>query len=79
MPLILSLACIKMKMSPEEAIIASTINGAFALELQHELGSISVGKTANVFLTKPIPSINFFPYAFGSTLIETVILNGQIF
>jgi len=79
MPLILSLACIKMKMSPEEAIIASTINGAFALELQQELGSISVGKTANVFMTKPIPSINFFPYAFGSTLIETVILNGQIF
>lgn len=79
MPLILSLACIKMKMSPEEAIIASTINGAFALEIQHELGSISVGKVANVFITKPIPSINFFPYAFGSRLIETVILNGQIF
>jgi imidazolonepropionase len=79
MPLILSLACIKMKMSPEEAIIASTINGAFALEIQHELGSISVGKVANVFITKPIPSTNFFPYAFGSRLIETVILNGQIF
>ncbi|TDI69862.1 MAG: imidazolonepropionase [Bacteroidetes bacterium] len=79
MPLILSLACIKMKMSPEEAIIASTINGAFALEIQHQLGSISVGKVANVFITKPIPSTNFFPYAFGSRLIETVILNGQIF
>ncbi len=79
MPLILSLACIKMKMSPEEAIIASTINGAFALELQHELGSISVGKVANVFMTKPIPSVDFFPYAFGSRLIEMVILNGQIF
>lgn len=79
MPLILSLACIKMKMSPEEAIIASTINGAFALEIEHQLGSISVGKVANVFITKPIPSTNFFPYAFGSRLIETVILNGQIF
>ena len=79
MPLILSLACIKMKMTPEEAFIAATINGAFALELQHKLGSISTGKVANIFITKPMPSINFFPYAFGNRLIETVILNGQIF
>ena len=79
MSLILSLACIKMKMTPEEAFIAATINGAFALELQHKLGSISLGKVANIFITKPMPSINFFPYAFGNRLIETVILNGQIF
>lgn len=79
MPLILSLACLKMKMTPAEAITAATINGAFALELQHQLGSISPGKTANVFISKPIPSIDFFPYAYGSSLVETAILRGQIF
>ncbi|GJM30231.1 MAG: imidazolonepropionase [Cyclobacteriaceae bacterium] len=79
MPLVMSLACAKMKMTPSEAIIAATINGAFALELQHLLGSISPGKLANIFITKPIPSIDYFPYAFGSSLVETTILNGQIF
>ena len=79
MPLIVSLACIKMKMTPAEALIAATLNGARALECQHELGSIAKGKMANLFITKPMPSIDFLPYAFGSNLVETVVLNGQIF
>lgn len=78
MPFVLSLACIKMRMSPEEAINAATINGAFAMELGDQLGSISKGKIANLFITKPIPSIAFIPYAFGSNLVEKVILQGQI-
>ena len=77
MSFVLSLACIKMKMLPEEAINAATINGAFALELQDDYGSIARGKIANVFITKPIPSIAYLPYAFGSDLVETVILNGK--
>jgi imidazolonepropionase len=77
MPLMLSLACIKMRMTPEEAINASTINTASALELQDALGSITIGKKANVFITKPISSLAFIPYAFGSSLVEHVILNGK--
>lgn len=75
-PFVLSLACIKMKLLPEEAINAVTINGACAMELEHELGSISKGKKANLIITKPINSINAIPYSFGSNLIETVIING---
>ncbi len=78
MPFVISLACIKMKMTPEEAINAATINGAYAMELTDSHGSIMKGKKANVFITKPIPSIAFIPYSFGSDLIETVILNGKI-
>lgn len=74
----ISLACIKMKMSPEEAINAATINTAVALELDASLGSITKGKMANVFITKPIPSVAFLPYAFGSNVIETVILGGRV-
>lgn len=78
MPLMLSLACIKMKMTPEEAINAATLNTAFALELSETHGSITKGKAGNVFITKQIPSVAFFPYAFGNNLIETVILRGQV-
>ncbi len=78
MMLMLSLACIKMKMTPEEAINAVTINTAHALELSKTHGSITVGKAANVFITKPIPSIAYLPYSFGSTLIDQVILAGKI-
>jgi imidazolonepropionase len=78
MSLMVALACIKMKMTPEEAINASTINTAVALELQETHGSISVGKVANVFITKPMPSVAYLPYAFGSNLIETVILQGKV-
>lgn len=78
MSLMVALACIKMKMTPEEAINASTINTAAALELENTHGSITKGKVANVFITKPMPSVAFLPYAFGSNVVETVILNGKI-
>ncbi len=77
-PLMLSLACVKMKMIPEEAINAVTINTAYALELLDTHGSITVGKVASVFITKPIPSIAFLPYSFGSQLISRVIVKGEL-
>jgi imidazolonepropionase len=67
-----------MKMTPEEAINAATINTAAAIELEETHGSIMKGKVANVFITKPIPSIAFLPYAFGSNVIDTVILKGKV-
>jgi imidazolonepropionase len=72
-----ALSCIQMKMLPEEAINAATINGAFAMELQHEVGSITIGKKANCIFTKPIPSLAYLPYAFGSNLIDKVMINGE--
>lgn len=78
MNFVVSTACIKMKMTPEEAINAATINGAFAMNLSKTHGSITKGKKANIFITKKIPSYNFIPYAFGSNLIDTVIINGEI-
>lgn len=78
MSFVLSLACIIMKMLPEEAINAATINGAYALGLEETHGSIARGKVANVFITKPIPGYEFLPYAYGSQLVETVILNGEV-
>lgn len=77
MNFVISTACIKMRMTPEEAINAATINGAYAMGLEKELGSITVGKKANLILTKPINSYGVLPYAFGSQLIEEVYLNGQ--
>jgi imidazolonepropionase len=76
---VVSMSCIQMKMLPHEAINAATINGAFAMELQQEVGSITIGKKANFILTKPISSINYLPYAFGSNLIDTVFINGNPF
>lgn len=78
MKIILSLACILLRMLPAEAIHAATINGAFAMGIEDIMGSISNGKLANLFITKEIPSLDFFPYAFGSDLIDIVILNGKI-
>src|SRR5882762_4179639 len=78
MPFVISLACIKMKMTPEEAINAATMNTAFALELLITHGSITKGKVANVFLTRPMTSIASLPYSFGSKLIDTVILKGRV-
>ena len=78
MQLILSMGCINYKMLPEEAINAVTINGAYAMGVSDELGSIAIGKKANVFITKPIPSLEFMPYAYGSNKVETVIINGKI-
>jgi imidazolonepropionase len=77
MSLVVALACIKLGMLPEEAIQAATLNGAYAMELQDEVGSISPGKRANVIITKPVPSIAYLPYAFGSNLIERVLINGK--
>lgn len=78
MQLILSMASILYKLTPEEAINAVTINSAYAMGLEEELGSIAVGKKANVFITKEIPTVEFMPYAFGSNKVETVILNGEV-
>lgn len=79
MNFVVSLACIKLKMLPEEAINAATLNGAAAVELSEEVGSIAIGKKANLFITKPMSSIAFLPYSFGQTQIETIILNGKIY
>jgi imidazolonepropionase len=77
MNLVVAISCIQMKMLPEEVINAATINGAYAMELQHELGSITIGKKANLILTKPIPSLAYIPYSFGSNLIDKVMLRGE--
>jgi imidazolonepropionase len=78
MKLIMSLGCIKLKMLPEEVINAVTINSAYAMGLSETHGSIARGKVANVFITKEIPSYEFMPYAYGSNLIETIILKGKV-
>lgn len=78
MNFVVATACIKMKMTPEEAINAATINAAYAMDLSQTHGSITKGKKASVIITKPIESFYQIPYAFGSNLIETVIINGTI-
>ena len=76
MNFVVATACIKMNMTPEEAINAATINGAYAMGLSNEVGSISIGKQANLILTKNIPSYAFIPYSFGNPAIEKVYLKG---
>ena len=76
MNFIVATACIKMKMTPEESINAATINGAYAMGLEQKVGSITKGKLANFFITKPINSYASIPYLFGSHLIEKTYLNG---
>jgi len=78
MQFILSMGSIAYKMLPEEGINATTINGAYAMGLSEELGSIAVGKKANVFITKEIPSYEYMPYSFGDNKVEIVILNGKV-
>ena len=78
MNLVIAMSCIQMKMLPEEAINAATVNGAYAMELQNELGSITVGKKANLIFTKPIPSLAYIPYSFGNNLIDSVMVNGEL-
>lgn len=73
-----SLACVQYKLTPEEAINAATINSAFAMDLSETNGSITVGKRANLFITKEIPDYSFIPYSFANNPVETVILNGKI-
>jgi len=78
MNFVVATACIKMKMTPEEAINAATINGAYAMGISETHGSITKGKKANLILTKPISSYYQIPYAFGSNLIESVFIEGEI-
>jgi imidazolonepropionase len=78
MQLIQSMACINYRLTPEEAINATTLNTAYAMGLSNELGTIAKGKKANLFITKPISSVDYMPYAYGSNKVETVILNGRI-
>ena len=78
MKFMLSLACIQMKMTPEEAVNAATINGAYAMGLSDTHGSIARGKVANVFITKPLPSYAFMPYAFTTPLINKIVLKGKL-
>lgn len=78
MQLILSMGCIKYRMTPEEAINSTTLNSAYAMGLSEEVGSIAIGKKANVFITKPIPTYAFMPYAYGSNKVETAILGGKV-
>ena len=77
MNFVVSTACIKMKMTPEEAINAATINGAYAMGISNMYGSITRGKKANIIITKPIASYHYLPYSFGENLIDKVIINGQ--
>ena len=78
MNLVVAMACIKMKMTTEEAINAATINGAYAMGLSQSHGSITIGKIANLIITKPLTSYHQIPYNFGSNLIQTIILEGKI-
>ncbi|MFV5699979.1 imidazolonepropionase [Flavobacterium sp. ZT3R17] len=79
MNFVVATACIKMKMTPEEAINAATINGAYAMGISETHGSITIGKKANLIITKPIPSYYQLPYAFGSNLIDAVLIEGKNF
>ena len=74
---VIALACIQMKLLPEEAINAATLNGAFAMGLGGSLGSIMPGKLANLIITSPVPSLSYLPYSFGSNCIDKVIIRGR--
>ena len=77
MNLVVAMSCIQMRLLPEEAINAATLNGAYAMSLGESLGSITTGKRANLILTRPVSSLAFLPYAFGSDLIEQVMIGGE--
>lgn len=78
MSLAVSLACIKMNLTPAEAINAATINGAAAMELSDELGTITNGKAANLLITEPCEHLSYLPYAFGQPALDSIIINGKI-
>jgi imidazolonepropionase len=77
MQLVLSMACIVFRLLPEEAVNAVTLNSAYAMGVQDELGTITRGKIANFFITKPIPSIEYMPYSYGDNKVEQIFLNGE--
>ncbi|MEO9023285.1 MAG: imidazolonepropionase [Ginsengibacter sp.] len=77
MNFVVSIGCIQMKMLPEEAINAATMNGACAMEIEKDYGSIALGKKANLIFTKPVPSLSYLPYSFGNNLIDKVMINGS--
>lgn len=77
MKFVVSLACVKMRLLPEEAINAATINAAYAMGLSHDYGTITPGKVANFFITQPIPSVSFIPYAYTSPIVRRVFLRGK--
>lgn len=77
MKFVVSLACIKMRLMPAEAINAATLNSAYAMGLSADFGSITVGKTANFFITEPVPSVDYIPYAYTSPLVSRVFLGGK--
>ena len=77
MNMVVALACIRLRMLPEEAINAATLNAAAAMGLGNELGSLTMGKRASFIITKPVPSLAYLPYAFGQDHIDTVIIDGR--
>jgi imidazolonepropionase len=77
MNFVTALSCIQMRMLPEEVINAATLNGAHAMELASEVGSITAGKLANLIITKPVPSLTYLFYAFGSNLLDKVMVGGE--
>jgi imidazolonepropionase len=76
MQLVLSFACVNYRMLPEEAINATTINSGYAMGVSDQLGSIAVGKKANFYLTTPIPTYEYLPYAYGENKVSRTFLNG---
>ena len=79
MQLILSMACIRYRLTPEEAFNATTLNTAYAMGVSDKLGSIAVGKVANFYITKPISSLEYMPYSFGENKVERTFLKGLEF
>lgn len=75
MNLVVSLACINMQMTPEEAVNAATLNGAYAMDVENALGSVTVGKKANLIVTKPVNSLASLPYSFGESSIDQVLVS----
>ena len=77
MKFVISLACIKMRLLPAEAINAGTMNSAYAMGLSKDYGSITKGKVANFYITKPIPSVDFIPYAYTTPIVDRIFLQGE--
>jgi imidazolonepropionase len=78
MHFVVALACIQMKLTPEEAINAATLNAAYAMQVEHEVGSITIGKKANLIFTKPLNHFNDIPYFFADNLIDKVYIDGEL-